>query len=63
MTIDELRATKQELEIHIAALITDFCAKTGLCIDEVALRMTDIESLGDSQPHTMLYKVIVSVGL
>jgi len=63
MTIEEVREAKQALEICIAALITDFCDKTGLCIDEMELRMTDVGNLSDTKPHNMLYQVIVSVGL
>jgi hypothetical protein len=67
MTIDELRAEKLGLETRLCNALnqelTAFCARTGLCIDGVSIRMTDVQTYSDSQPHNMLYRVVVSVGL
>jgi hypothetical protein len=67
MTLDELRAEKQGLETRLCNTIeqelTAFCARTGLCIDGVSIRMADVTTHSDNQPHNMLARVIVSVGL
>ena len=63
MNIDEAILEKQRLEERILALLTEFCAKTGLCIDNVALRYIDVTKQGDNRPHNILHHVICSVSL